>query len=77
MMKLLVSDRGVAVNKNEQPRSGLDFDLRQESVEPLLNQLIQGRFFGAPPLVADGIANPRPLSRLAHDRLVFLLFLAQ
>ncbi len=46
-------------DKRRQARSCLGFDLRQKSLELFLDQLIQDRFFGAPPLVAYFIERDR------------------
>ena len=55
-------------------RAGLRFDLGEETLGVVLNQTIQDAFFGAPPLVVDGIVGRRPLSGLAHDRFLLLFF---
>ncbi len=61
-------------DKRRQARSCLDFDLRQESLELFLDQLIQDSFFGAPPLVVNWVSSWRQPSRLAHDLFLLLFF---
>jgi hypothetical protein len=57
-----------------QARPGLRFDLGHEGLELFLDQLIQGRFFRAPPFVVkgEGVASRRRLNRWAHDGFLLL-----
>jgi hypothetical protein len=54
-------------DKLRQTASTLRFDLRQEAFEVVLNQPIEGGFFGTAPLVMDWVYSRRALERWAHD----------
>ena len=54
-------------DKLRQGGPALGFDLRQKAFDVFLYQLIQGGFFGTPPLVVDWVFRRRALERLAHD----------